>query len=432
MQVSVENTGKLGRRLTVSVPAAQLENVVGTRVREMAKTAKINGFRPGKVPAKVIEQRYGAQIRAEAYNELVRRTFNDAVREQKLTPATSPEFKTESDDQSELRYSAAFEVIPEFGKIDVSTLSITRLTSVVEEADIEQMLETLRQQRRTWQPVERAAQNGDLANIETVAEVDGKREPEQGARPGATVIGSGALLPEIEAGLVGMSVGETKQISVKMPAQTRDSQLAGKDAHVTVTLQKVSEPVIPEIDEAFIKSFGVNSGDIEQFRAEVRSNLERELKGALMNKLRAEVATKLIEAYKEIDLPTRLIDGEARALAENETARARERGQADAQFNPADFQSVATRRVAAALLVGEIARQNDIRLDMKRVTETMQLIASTYEDPPQVIELYRQDPQLLESLRSRVMEEQVIDWIAERANAQEKPVSFSEAIRPAG
>ncbi|HEX7325196.1 MAG TPA: trigger factor, partial [Rhodanobacteraceae bacterium] len=283
----------------------------------------------------------------------------------------------------------------------------------------------------SWRPAGRPAQAGDLVRIETYTQADAERVPAEGNEIGATILGSAAMLPELEAGLTGISVGEERDIQVTFPEAWRIAAVAGKTARVHVKALEVNEPALPELDEAFIRSFGVRSGKLEQFRKEVRANLERELRGVLMNRLRAEVAQKLVAAYAHIELPPRLVEVEARGLARATAEQARQRGATEVTESPEPFMVPARQRVAAALLVGEIARQNNLVLDPARVRETMQLIASTYEDPSQVIELYRNDPNLMRGLQSRVMEEQVIDWIAERANATEVALGFAEVMRPA-
>ena len=296
-------------------------------------------------------------------------------------------------------------------------------------ADIDTMIETLRQQRRSWNVVERAAAAGDLVNVENVATVDGRRFPEEGVERGVTVIGSGMLFPAIEQALVGMAAGDEKTVEVSFPADWRIAELAGKTAQVSVKASKVSEPNLPAVDEAFIKSFGVKSGQLEHFRNEVRSNLARELKGALSARLRVEVAQKLVAAFAHVELPPRLIEAEARSLAAQTAENARRQGQQVDTVDPAPFMAAAKNRVAAGLIVGEVARRNNLRLDPKRVNEAITLIASTYEDPQQVVDLYRNDPNLMQGLQARVMEEQVIDWIAERAKATDVVMPFTEALR---
>lgn len=432
MQVSLENTANLERRLTVSLPAERLEDVVGNRLRELARTANIKGFRKGKVPTKVIEQRFGAQVRNEAYGELVRQSLGEAIRQQDLKLAGNPEIKAEEEGEGgEIRYTATFEVVPDFGQVDPAKLQIERVTSSIEESDIDTMIETLRQQRRQWENVERAAEPGDMVQVETFAETESARVPAEGVERGNTVIGSNVMFPALESRLAGMKAGDETQVEVTFPDNWRVAELAGKPAKVTLKVNKVASAKLPEVDEAFIKSFGIKSGKLEVFRKEVRANLERELRGNLMQRLRAEVASKLVAAYKDVELPPRLIEAEARSMAANASQQARQQGQANAKFEAGQFMDAARNRVAAALLVGEVARQNDLKLDNKRLTETLQLIASTYEDPDQVVELYRNDANLMSGLRNRVMEEQVIDWIAERAQATEKAMGFAELMRPA-
>ncbi len=431
MQVSVENTSSLERRMTVSIPADRLSSVIDGRLRDMAGKANLKGFRKGKVPTKVIEQRFGDQIRSEAFGELVRASFDQAVRQENVRIAGQPSIQAEPGAaENEIRYTATFEIVPDFGTIDVSQLQINRVHAQVEDADIDHMIDTLRQQRRTWEPVSRPAQAGDLVAVETFAATASARVPETGAEKGATVIGSGVMFPELEAQLSGMSAGDERDVEIAFPADWRVPALAGQNAKVTLKATQVSEPKMPEADEAFVKSFGVKSGKLEVFRQEVRANLERELKGMLMSRLRAEVAQKLVAAYSHVELPAKLIEAEARGLAANAQQQARQQGQADAVYPFDQFMVPARNRVAAGLLVGEIARQNGLKLDFNRVKETLSLIASTYEEPKQVIELYRNDPNLMSGLQNRVMEEQVIDWVAERAQATDQNLSFTEAMRP--
>ena len=430
MQVSVETLGNLERRMTFRLPAERVDTQVGGRLREIARTARIKGFRPGKVPTKVIEQRYGDQVRQEILDGMLRESFDGAVRDNALRLAGAPQIVPSKDDaaEGELAFVATFEIVPDFGDIDVASLEVVRHTSEVEDADIDRMIENLRMQRQSWSKVERAAKEGDLVTMENFSEVDDVRRPAEGAEKGSTVIGSGAMLKELEAAVVGMASGETKTVNVDFPAEWRIAEFAGKTVAITVHVLEVSEPVLPEVDGAFIRSFGVKSGEAAQFRDEIRSNLARELKGALMQRLRKEVGEQLVAKYEHVELPPRLVDNEARALANGMAEQARRQGQQVA-VDQTQFMDAARKRVLVALLVGEIARRNELRLDQRRLNDTMRLIASTYEEPEQVVELYRNDPQLMAGLQSRVMEEQVIDWIAERATHTEQALSFQDAIR---
>ncbi len=327
MQVSVESLGNLERRVTLRVPTERVESQIGGRLREIARTARIKGFRPGKVPAKVIEQRYGQQVRGEVLDELLSQGFDQAVRENELRIAGQPRIEPSNDGGAdELAYIATFEVMPDFGAIDIATLQVRRHTAEVTEADIDRMIENLRLQRRSWTIVNRPAQNGDAVDVETWSVVDGERMPPEGSERGVTLIGSGAMFPEIENGFIGMSAGEEKTLTVDFPADWRVPQLAGKSSVVSVKIEAISESVMPEVDVDFIKSFGVKSGDMAQFRIEIRNNLERELKGALMNRLRREVGEQLTTVYAHVEMPPRLVDGEARAMLAQTVEQARRQG----------------------------------------------------------------------------------------------------------
>ncbi|MGY0504032.1 trigger factor [Luteimonas sp. e5] len=431
MQVSIESTGELGRRVVFRVPSADLEGKVGARLREIARDARIKGFRPGKVPTSVIQKRFGAQVRAEILDGMLREGFGDALKDQTFQIAGSPRIEeaSEQQDEGELTYVADFELVPEFGEIDLAKLNVTRNTATVEDADIDRMIQNLREQRRSWSPVERAAAEGDLVEVEMWTEADGTRLPTEGSERGSSVIGSGMLYAPIETELVGLRAGEEKSASIEFPADWPVEALAGKTATVNLKAVQVAAPELPEVNHQFIRSFGVKSGEMEQFREEIRSNLERELKGALMFRLRRAVGEEIIANYGEIQMPPKLVEQEARAMAENAVQQAREQGQT-IQAQPEQFMDAAAKRVLIALFTGEVARRNKLQLDRGRLMETMRLIASTYEEPEQVIELYRNDPQLLSGLQNRVMEEQVTDWIAEQARHTEQPLSFQDAIRP--
>ncbi|MBD8526054.1 trigger factor [Pseudomarimonas arenosa] len=431
MQVSVEHLSNLERKLTVSVPADRLESRISERLREISRTVRLKGFRPGKVPAKVVEQRFGAQIRNEAMSEVIQDSFGEALRQENLRPAVPPSIQTDGKPKDgEFSYVATFEVMPELGPIDVSSLKVKRPTAEVADADIDQMIETLRLQRRTWNPVERAAKDGDLVMFESFVTVGETRVPAEGMERSGTVLGSKAMMPKVEEALVGIATGDERNVEIDFPAEHRNADLAGKTGTMTVRAVRVSEPVLPAVDDAFMASFGVAEGGIEKFRQEVKANLERELKGALMARLKNDVVSRLLEKFSELELPKRMVEAEAVGLANQAEQRAQQQGQKGAKVAPEAFAGVAKQRVAAAVLLGELARQNQIKLDQGRVAEMMASIASTYEDPQQVFELYRGDEQLMRSLESRVVEDQVIDWIADHADLTEEALSFAEVMRP--
>ncbi|MGH8165566.1 MAG: trigger factor, partial [Rhodanobacteraceae bacterium] len=282
MQVSLENVGKLGRKLTVKFPAEQFESRVRERLNEMSRSARLKGFRPGKVPVKVIEQRYGAQIRGEAMSDIVGSTFREAVQQEKLQPVAMPDIDTDgAAHDGEIAYTATFEVMPELPAIDVSGLQIERVTAQVGDADIDTMIETLRQQRRNFEAVERAAEADDMVIFDYAAVAGDYRYPEQGRERAGSVLGSGTLFAAFDEVVRGRKAGEEFEAAITFPIEFRNPQLAGKLAQVHAHVEKVQAPRVPDLDAAFVKGFGIGDGDIESFRKEVRANLERELAGAL-------------------------------------------------------------------------------------------------------------------------------------------------------
>lgn len=431
MQVSVENVSKLERKLTVSLPSERLDASVQERLKDLGRNVRLKGFRPGKIPAKVIEQRYGRQVRSEALGQLLRDSFNEAVTQQNLRPAVPPSIQTTGNpEDGEIKYTATFEVMPEIGTIDVSGLKVSKPVASVSDTDIDTMIETLRLQRRSWNPVEREAKEGDLVMFESVADTDVGRVPAEGVERAGTIIGSGALFAELEQGLLGLKSGDEKEFDATAPADYRVPALAGKTGKFKVKAMRVSEPQLPELDEEFIKSFGIAGNDLASFRKEVRANLERELKGTLMARLKGQVVDKLVAQHGDVEFPAKMVEAEAKGLARQAEQQARQQGQKDAKASHEQFEPLAKKRVAAAVLLGELARQNQIRLDQARVNEMLATIASTYEEPQQVIELYRNDPQLMQGLQSRVIEDQVIDWIADHADVATEQLSFNEVMRP--
>ncbi len=423
MQVSIENVGSLGRKLTVRLPAQRLEDSIRTRIQEMGRSARLKGFRPGKVPAKVIEQRFGSQIRNEALSEMIGSSFQEAVSQEKLRPAMQPSIATTGrPENGEIEYTATFEVLPEIGKVDISDIEIVKPVAQVTDADIDQMVETLRVQRRSWIQVDREARDGDMVLFEYAAQGEGFRHPETGTDRVGAILGSGAYSSDLEDKLVGHKPGDEFTARIDFPETMRTLALAGRSADVSLKVVRVQEAQLPEVNEAFAASFGIKEGGLGRFREDVRANLERELKGVLMGRLKSDALEKLVDAHPELELPQGMIEQEARTLAKQAGAQGQD---AFAGYLP-----VARRRVSAGLLIAEIARQNEIRLDPSRVSEALATIASTYEEPEKVVELYSRDPQLMSGLQNRVLEDQVVEWMADHARHSEQELSFNEVMRP--
>jgi trigger factor len=428
--VSLENVGKLERKLTVKFPAEQFDSKVRQRISELGRSVRLKGFRPGKVPVKVIEQRFGEQVRGEALSDLIGSTFREAVQQQNLQPVANPSIDTDGKPQDgEIAYTATFEVMPELPAVEVGLLKIDRPKSEVGETDIDHMIETLRVQRRVFEKAERPAAEGDMVIVDYTAEADGFRHPAEGRERAATVIGGNSALAAFDDALRGHSAGDECDFEVDFPPTFPIPQLAAKHAHVTLRVGEVQEAKTPEVDAEFIRNFGIDDGTVETFRKEVRANLERELDNALRARLRNEVGGKLAATYADIDVPKALENAEAESLV-----RAAMPNLSGEQNLPAAAleaaQPIAHQRVIAGLLLRQIAQSNNLRVDNRKVSERIAKIASTYEEPEQVVELYRNNPQMMDNVRIAVLEDQVSEWVAEHADTTEVALSFDEVMHP--
>ncbi|MDD2048240.1 trigger factor [Pseudomonas putida] len=429
MQVSVENTSALERRMTIAVPAERVENEVNKRLQQTARRAKVPGFRPGKVPMSVIRQRYEDAARQEAFGDLVQASFYEAVVEQKLNPAGAPAVEPKSFEKGgDLEYVATFEVFPEFTVAGFDSIAVERLSAEVADADLDNMLEVLRKQNVRFEAADRAAQNEDQLNIDFVGKVDGEVFAGGSAKGTQLVLGSGRMIPGFEEGLVGAKAGEERVLNLSFPEDYQNLDLAGKAAEFTVTVNSVSEPKLPELNEEFFAQFGIKETGIDGFRAEVRKNMERELRQAIKTKVKNQVMDGLLAA-NPIEVP--------KALLENEVNRLRV--QAVQQFGgnikpeqlPAElFEEQAKRRVVLGLIVAEVVKQNELKPDEARVREMIQEMASAYQEPEQVVAWYYKNDQQLNEVRSVVLEEQVVDTVLQKATVTDKSVSYEEAIKP--
>ncbi|GAB3482461.1 trigger factor [Azotobacter salinestris] len=430
MQVSVESTSALERRLTIGVPAERIETEVSKRLQQTARRAKIPGFRPGKVPMSVIRQRYEESARQEALGDLIQASFYEAVVEQKLKPAGAPSVEPKVFEKGrDLEYVATFEVYPEFEVVGLEDIAVERLQAEVAESDVDNMLEILRKQNTRYTQVEREAQDGDQLNIDFVGKIDGEAFAGGSAKGTLLVLGSGRMIEGFEAGLVGAKAGEERVLSLTFPADYQNLDLAGKAAEFTVTVNSVSEAELPELNADFFALFGIAEPSLEAFRAEVGKNMERELGQAIKSKVKTQVMDGLLAA-NPIEVPKALIENEVNRL----------RVQAVQQFGgnikpeqlPADlFQEQARRRVALGLIVAEMVKQFEIKPDESKVKALIEEIASAYQEPEQVVAWYYGNEQQLGEVRSVVLEEQVVDTVLQKANVTDKAVSYEEAVKPA-
>lgn len=431
MQVSVETTSGLERRMTVGIPADRIESEVNKRLQQTASRAKVDGFRPGKVPMSVIRKRFGGSARQEVMGEVIQSSFYEAIMQEKLNPAGAPSVEPKQlEEGKDFEYVATFEVYPEITLGDFSEIKVERIESEVRDEDLENMLEILRKQNTQFETVERAAENGDQLKIDFVGRVDG--EPFQGGTANNTeiVLGSGRMIPGFEEGLVGAKAGDSVTLNVTFPEEYQNLELAGKAAEFDVVVHAVAAPALPELNEEFFAKFGVEEGGIDAFRAEVRKNMERELRQAIKTKVKTQVMDGLL-ATNSIEVPKALVSSEIDRL----------RQQAVQQFGGANikpeqlpaelFEEQAKRRVSLGLVVAEVVKQNDIKPDNDRVRAMVEELASAYQEPEQVVNWYYQNEQQLAEIQSVVLEEQVVDTVLQKAQVTDKQVPYEDAVKPA-
>jgi len=429
MQVSVESGEGLTKRLLVNLPAEKVDEVVNAKLKEAARTVRLDGFRPGKVPVRVVKQRFGAQIRQDAYGELIQSSFYEAVSQENLQPVGEPSIELrEEEADGGLAYTATFEVMPEVELTDFGTLEIKRPRAEVTDEDVDNMIRKLREQRTEWVEVERPAQDGDRLTIDFRGFIDGEAFEGGSAEGVQLVLGSGTMIPGFEEGLAGASAGEERKLELKFPDDYGVERLAGKDAVFEVTVKAVAEPKLPEVDEAFIQSLGVEDGTEESLRREVRENMERELKQKLKSRTKERVMDALLEKH-DIQVPAAMIQQEAGALkqqAQQDMAQAGQQSSLDLPLSI--FEPQAERRVKLGLIVGEIIRKNEMKVDQERVDEAIAEQAATYEEPQEIVDWYAANPQARSAVENVVIEDQVVEWILEQAKVEEEELTFDELV----
>lgn len=431
MQVSIETTSGLERRLTVEVPAAEVEDAVSERIEKAAKTVRLNGFRPGRVPVRVVRQRFGSAIRQEVIGETLSRTFQDAVSREGVRPAGPPRIDPMRDEPGEdLAYTAVFEVYPEVRLADLAALEIVKPVASVSGADVDAMIERLREQRASWDEVERPVALGDRARIDYRG-TRGGEVVEGGSAEGAElVLGSGRMIPGFEDAVVGMSAGDSKTVTLTFPEDYQEESLRGAEVEFEITLQAVEEKHLPEVDAEFLKAFGIEDGNMEGFRSEVQRNMERELNTALRSKLKNRTLEQLLASH-EVELPQALVAEETKVVRRQMVAQFGGGASFDESMLPDDlFADQARRRVKLGLIVAEIVKSAEIRVDEARVRERLTEIAAGYEDPEQVMRYYLSNEEALNALQGSVMEDQVVDHLLAGAKVVEEPLGYEAALKP--
>ncbi|MFT5706554.1 MAG: trigger factor [Oceanospirillaceae bacterium] len=433
MQVSVETKSALERQMTITIPADRIDNDVVKQVQQASKSVRIDGFRPGKVPLKVVQKRYGAGIRQDVVSEVLQQSFYEAVQQEKLIPAGGPSIEMKTDEAGkDVEFVATFEVYPEINLADFSAVEIDKETAEINAEDLTVMVESLRKQQTEWTVVERAAADGDKVVLDFEGFIDG--EAFEGGKGDSVdlVLGSNSMIPGFEEAVLGKKTGEAFDIAVTFPADYQAENLKGKDAVFKATATSISSASLPELNEEFFLKFGMDSADLESFKADVQKNMSREMSQALKGKLKDQVFAKLIE-LNSIEVPTALVDGEIDNLRKQAVQQYGGEG-ANLDFNmlPKEmFTDQAKRRVSVGLLVQEIIKVNEINADDDKVRSTIEEMAQTYQDPKEVIDYYYGNEDMLNQVKSLVIEDQVIDHLLSSAKVSETAVSYEEAIKPA-
>ncbi|WP_331352298.1 trigger factor [Cellvibrio sp. UBA7671] len=432
MQVSLETTSGLERRLTVGVPAEQVENEVENRLKQAARNVSIKGFRKGKVPMSVVKQRFGAGIRQEVVGDVISRSFYAAVQKENVKPAGQPSIQPKQlAAGKDLEYIATFEVYPSVALSDLSVFELTSFKAEVTEADVDNMIEVLRKHQATWSVVERAAADGDQVNINFVGTKDGVEFAGGKADNHNLVLGSKSMIPGFEEGIAGLKAGEQKVISVIFPEDYQAEELKGAAAQFSITVNSVSEAQLPELKKEFFQKFGVEKGGEKQFRKEVKANMDRELANALKAKVKVQVMDALIASHTT-EVPKALVANEIQVLRNQMLQRfggQQQNFDAKSLLPDTMFQDEASRRVTLGLIVGEIVKSAKLKPDPKRVKAMIEEIASTYQEPKEVVEYYSSNQELMAGVESAVLEDQVVDHILSQAKVSEVETSYDEIIK---
>ncbi len=429
MQVNVEAGEGLEKRLKVDLPAERLEQEVDKRLQQLARTVRMDGFRPGKVPLRVVKQRFGAKVRDEVAGDLIQATFLEAASREKLRPAGAPRIEVhDSGAEGGFAYTATFEVVPEVSVADPAGLAVKRPSAEVTDADVDAMIEKLRSQRTTWSRVERPAGDGDTVKIDFTGYVDGEAFEGGTAEDVALRLGSGSMIEGFEGGLIGAAAGEERKLEVKFPDDYPAEHLKGKDASFDVVVREVQEPLLPDVDADFIRAFGVADGTEESLRAEIRANMERELR----QKLRATTKERVLDALLEhnpVDVPRVMVAEEAARLKKQTQQEMAQSGQGNVvDFPVSMFEPQAKRRVALGLLIGDVIRSQELKPEEERLRATVEDFASSYENPEEVVNYYLHDEQQRAAIENLVLEDQVIDWLLERAQVEDESKTFNDVM----
>ncbi len=432
MQINPENLNPLERRLDVVVPYEQVAAEVANRLKRLARTVKVHGFRPGKVPMKIVEQQYGGQVHQEVVGDVLQRRFADAVKEQDYRVVGYPRFEVKQlagAEKGHYEFTATFEVYPEIAVGDVSSRTIERLVVQVGDADVDKTIDILRKQRVRYRPVERSAASGDQVNIDYVGTLNGEEFPGGKANGYLVVLGEGRLLEGFEDQLAGMQAGQSKTFELTFPEDYHGGELAGKTVSFAVTLNRVAQAELPEVDGDFARALGVEDGDLDKMRGEIRANLEREVKRRVQAKVKEQAMQALLDVTK-VELPQALVALEVERLMHQAREDLVRRGvePKGVALSPGMFETQAARRVRLGLVLAELVKANGLEAKPEQVRALVEEQAQSYDQPQEVINWYHSDPSRLAELESLALEDNVVAWILDRAKVEEKSASFDELM----
>ena len=432
MQVSVEATTSIERRLTITVPAEQVDTAVDKKVNETAKTIRIDGFRPGKVPTKVVKKRYGASIRQDVLGDVIQSSYFEAMQKENLKPAGMPQIEPEQDKgEGEFVYTAIVEVYPEIKLVDAAGIAVDRMTSNIEDADVDTMIDVLLNQQTQWTEVLRAAADTDQLNLDFEGYLDGEAFDGGAAQGHDLVLGSNSMIPGFEDGILGMEASQDKDITVTFPKDYNAAELAGKEATFTIKVNTVSEATKPDLNEEFFARFNPKEEGEAGFRAEIRSNMNRELNQALKLKLKNGLLNAYL-ALNTFDVPKALVTEELGRLKEQAL---QEFGGGNEKLDPSIlpdemFQDQADKRVKIGLLAAEIIQQNDFKVDEDKVKTLVQEMAEGYQDPQEFIDYYMNNAEQRGQLDGVVLEDQVVEHLLAAASVNDVVVDYKTAVEP--
>jgi trigger factor len=426
MDVTVESTGTLERRMRVELPIAPIEEQVDSRLKSVGRTAKIKGFRPGKVPEKVVRQRYGQQVREEVLGEVLRKSYTEAVTQEKLNPAGGPKIETEDDNGKTFAFTATFEIMPDVVLKDLENIKIDKPEVTIGDEDIDDMLMNLRKQKATWEIVERKSVDGDRVTVDFLGTLKGEAFPGGEGKQYPVVLGAGQMLPDFDKGLMGVKAGDETAIKVKFPKDYHAEELSGKKADFDITVHRVEAEVLPELDDEFAATFSVTDGGLESFMVDVRENMEREAGQKVKNDLREQVMAALYEA-NPLDIPETLKHQEMHSLQREAMQRMGLEDDDKDKAPPLDnFTDAAEKRVALGLLLRQIIVDKELKVDAAMVRARVDEMCAGYENAEDMAKMYLGNQQVMQQIEPMVVEQQAVDWIIENGKAKAKKISFKE------